>query len=163
MSLAYKPEIGSLSDVPNGAWYSDQTQTSTQALVEYIMTLNNTDFERGIQLQDSTKLRVSGTGLYNLMFSAQFYNSDGGGSSAAAEIWLKKNGTAIPHTGGKVSVTPNNPYTLPAWNYYIELVNNDYVQLAWTVTHAGINIQNNTSIGPGPSVPSLIVTLTQVG
>lgn len=163
MPITYKPTIGALSDVPNGAWHSDTTQVSTQTNHEYLMTFSTIEFERGIQLQDSSKLRVSNTGLYNLAFSAQLYNSDGGGNSAALEIWLKKNGTSLDHTGTRVSVIANHPYTVAAWNFYVSLANNDYVELAWAVNTAGINILSNTSFSPGPTIPSIIATMTQVG
>ena len=163
MPITYKPEIGSLSEVPNGAWYSTAAQNSTATNTEYIVTVNNTTFERGIRVVDGSKFTVDHSGLFFLMFSAQVYNSDGGGNSAAMEIWLKKNGTAVPYTGGRLSVTPNHPYAIPAWNYYIPLVVGDYLQLAWDTNTAGINLIPNTAIVPGSEIPSVIVTMTQVG
>ena len=166
MSYTYNTDMADvrllLSSIPAGSWYSTQSQNSTDDLVEYIMTVNNTDFERDIAVVDGSKFTVEYAGLYNLQFSAQIFNSDGGGNSAAIEIWLKKNGTTIPATGGKVSVTANHPHAIVAWNYFVPLAVGDYLQLAWTTNVIGINIIQNTSLGPGASVPSLIVTMSQV-
>lgn len=127
------------------------------------MTVNNQTFARDIVVLDGSKFTVSNSGLYNIQFSAQFYNSDGGGNSAAAEVWLKKNGTTVPHTGTRMSIRPNHPYVVASWNYFIDLAVNDYVQLAWDTNTAGINIVVNTAIAPGSDVPSVIVTMNQVG
>jgi hypothetical protein len=163
MPIVYKPEIGSLAEVPNGAWYSTQDQNSTATNTEYIMTVDNTTFERGIRVVDGSKFIVDNAGLYNLQFSAQFFNNNGGGGTAAVEIWLKKNGTTVAQTGTRLSATPNHPYVVAAWNLYVALAVSDYVQLAWDTNTADINLKKNTAITPGSEIPSLIVTMTQVG
>ena len=154
---------GVLGDIPAGSWLSTVSQNSASpALTEYLMSLNHTDFERFVRLEDGTKLRVFKAGLYNLQFSAQVYNSDGGGNSAAIEIWLKKNGVAIDNSGTKVSVTTNSPYKVAAWNFFVPMAVNDYVELAWMTNTVGINLISNTSMAGAPHIPSLIVTLNQV-
>ncbi len=166
MPLTYRPDglgYGNLSYVPCGSWYSTADQNSLATNTEYIMTVNNTVFARDIVVVDGSKFTVSNTGLYNLQFSAQVYNSDGGGGSAAMEIWLKKNGTTVPQTGTRLSVTPNHPYVVASWNFYIELAVGDYVQLAWDTNTIGINLVKNTVIAPGSDIPSVIVTMNQVG
>lgn len=163
MPITYKPTIAALADTPCGSWYSTDTFNSLATNTEYILTVNNQDFARDIVVVDGSKFTVANAGLYNLQFSAQIYNSNGGGGSAAMELWLKKNGTTVPQTGGRVSATPNHPYVVVAWNYYIALAVNDYLQLAWDTNTIGINIIPNTAIAPGSDIPSLIVTMNQVG
>lgn len=163
MPIAYNQTIGSISETPCGSWYSTATFNSSATNTEYILTVNNTTFARDIVVVDGSKFTVSNTGLYNLQFSAQIYNSNGGGGSAAMEIWLKKNGTTVPYSGGRMSATPNHPYVLASWNYFIELAVGDYLQLAWDTNTVGINIIPNTAITPGSDIPSLIVTMNQVG
>lgn len=155
--------MGGWDRMPVGSWYSTQDQESTATNTEYIMTVNNTIFARDIVVVDNSKFKVSQAGIYNLQFSAQVYNSDGGGGSAAMEIWLKKNGTAVPETGTRLSVTPNHPYVVASWNFFVEMAVDDYLQLAWDTNTAGINLKKNTTITPGSDIPSVIVTMNQVG
>lgn len=163
MSYIYKPVMGGWDTMPVGSWYSTQSQNSTATNTEYIMTVNNTDFARDIVVVDNSKFTVSQAGIYNLQFSVQIYNSDGGGNAAAMEIWIKKNGTVIPQTGGRLSVTPNHPYAIASWNYFLQAAVNDYFQLAWDTNTAGINLITNSAIVPGSDIPSVIVTMNQVG
>lgn len=163
MSYIYRPIMGGWDRMPVGSWYSTQDQNSAATNTEYIMTVNNTIFARDIVVVDNSKFKVSQAGIYNLQFSAQVYNSDGGGGSAAMEIWLKKNGTTVPQTGTRLSVTPNHPYVVAAWNFFVEAAVDDYFQLAWDTNTIGINIVKNTVIAPGSDIPSVIVTMNQVG
>ena len=163
MSYAYNQTLGAITDTPCGSWYSTSTFTTTATNTEYILTVNNTTFSRDIVVVNGSKFTVSNSGLYNLQFSAQIYNSNGGGGSAACEVWLKKNGSAVPQSGGRLSSTPNHPYVLASWNYFIELAVGDYLELAFDTNTAGINIIPNTAINPGSDIPSLIVTMNRVG
>lgn len=163
MPIAYNQVVGSVSETPCGSWYSTDAFNSTATNTEYILSVNNTVFARDIVVVDGSKFTVSNSGLYNLQFSAQVYNSDGGGNSAAIEIWLKKNGTTVPHTGTRVSATANHPYVVASWNFFADMAVGDYLQLAWDTNTAGINIVANTAIAPGSDIPSLIVTMNQVG
>lgn len=164
MTYTYQAEgsASALADVPAGTWFDTNTQTSTQANHEYIMLINEVDFERHISLIDGTKFKVERAGLYNFQFSAQFNNTDGGGNAAAVEVYIKKNGTAVANSGGKISITTNNREAIASWNYFLQLGATDYIQLAWVTTNAGINLVANSLITPGPAIPSLIVTMHQV-
>lgn len=163
MPIAFENVIGGPEDIPCGSWYSTQAQNSLATNTEYIVTVNNETFSRHIQVVDGSKFKVRRAGLYNFQFSAQVYNSDGGGNSAGMEIWLKKNGTTEPYTGTRLSVTPNHPYVVASWNFFIALGVDEYVQLAWDTNTIGINLVNNTVIAPGSEIPSVIITMHQVG
>jgi hypothetical protein len=163
MALSYNLALGAITDTPCGSWYSTSTFTSTATNTEYILGVNNQTFARDITVVDGSKFTVSNTGLYNFQFSAQVYNTGGGGSSAAIEIWLKKNGASVQHTGTRVSATSNHPYVVASWNFFEAMAVGDYLELAFDVNHAGINIVPNTAIAPGSDIPSLIVTMNQVG
>ena len=149
-------------DVPAGSWYSTETQTTPDALTETIVSYDQTEFERDIELVDTTKIKVRYAGLYNVQFSIQLYNTGGGGSSAAVELWLKKNGVAVDWTGTRVSVTSNSPYKVASWNYFVEMAVEDYVELAWEATGSNIQVDATTPLNGGPNIPSVIVTVNQV-
>lgn len=162
MPISYNQVIGSISETPCGSWYSTQDQFPTNADTPQAMTVNNQVFARDIVVVDGSKFTVSNTGLYNVQFSAQMYNSDGGGNSAHSHIWLSKNGTAVADTASRISITPNHPYAIPAWNFYIALAVGDYVQLEFEVNTVGIGLEYEAA-NATPGIPSVIVTINQVG
>jgi hypothetical protein len=80
---------------------------------------------------------------------------------------LAKNGVAMPDTNTKVTVTANNPYFVAAWNFFVDASQNDYYELMWSSTdnHTVIEYEApvTTPAGVHPAVPSLILTVNQVG
>jgi hypothetical protein len=164
MPITYKPEIGSLSEVPNGSWQSlvDQSAGVTPD-VELIVGFDSIDFERGMRLTSGNRLYVDNSGLYNVQFALQFYNTGGGGGTALTHIWFKVNGTAVPETGMRQSVTTNNPYQVASRDFFLTLVSGDYLQLAWSTNHIGIELYHENASGIIPVVPSAVLTLQQVG
>ena len=165
MPISYYPTVDAplnpLSSVPAGSWWSDQTQAPLNADEPIVLTLNHTDFERYVTLVGGTGVKVLRTGLYNLQWSGQVYNSDGGGSSAHAELWLRKNGVDIPGSAGRISATTNNRYVLPAWNYFLSLAVNDVIELVYMTNTVGIDIVELPTDGT-PGTASLLVTISQV-
>ena len=165
MPISFMPSSSNaasvLSNVPAGSWWSDQNHTPTVANTPIVLTLNHTDFERYTTLVSGSGIKVKRAGLYNLQWSAQIYNSDGGGSTAHAEVWLRKNGVDVPGSAGRISVTTNNRYALPAWNYYLSLAVDDVIELVYQNSNVGIDVVYLTSNGT-PGTASLLVTISQV-
>lgn len=166
MPLTYRPDdygTSNLGSVPNGSWQSLSDQFATVADDEYIVSFNSTDFERYVLLQDTNKIRVSQTGLYNIQYAVQFHNSGGGGTNAHAHLWFKKNGTAVDESGIRQSVTTNSAYQVASRDFYLTLNTNDYIQLAWSVNHTNISLYHEAASGVVPVVPSVVLTIGQVG
>jgi hypothetical protein len=163
MPLGYNQVVGAITDTPCGSWQSLEDQFATVADDEYIATFNGTDFERDMVLTAGTKVYVSNSGLYNVQYALQFHNSGGGGSSAHAHVWLKKNGTTIAETGTRQSVTTNSPFGVCSRDFFITLAVNDYIEVAWSVNHTNINLYHEDADAPVPVVPSVVLTVHQVG
>jgi hypothetical protein len=85
----------------------------------------------------------------------------GEGMEQLAQVWLAKNGLAVPQSNTKVSVNRNSPYIVAAWNFLVSLQAQDYVQLMWATDNTQIKIKSSAA-SPGPSVPGVILTVTQV-
>lgn len=165
MPISYMPTIETttmavMGDVPAGSWWSDETQAPLVANTPIVLSMNNTDFERHISLIDGTGIQVIRAGLYNFQWSGQIYNSDGGGTTAHAEVWVRVNGVDIPGSTGRISVTTNNRYALPAWNYFLPLGANDTVELMYQNSNVGIDVVELPAMSP--TAASLIVTIVQV-
>ena len=159
---------GNISCTPAyGQFWSNLTQTVSSANTAYTFLLNNTDGHNLIELgsgASNSRIIINKTGLYNIQFSAQIDKTAGGGSSTAY-IWFKKNGTAIPDTGGFFSLD-NTVQTVQSWNIMANVVAaGDYYEIAYAATNTNFRfptLAGNVSIGYSAS-PSIIVTVTPVG
>lgn len=147
-----------------GAWQDTTNQTAAAINTGYAITFNTTDVTDGITLVSNSRITVPSTGIYNLQFSAQFVNTDS--SIQDIDVWVKKNGTNIAGTDGQVSV-PNrhgsvDGHALPAWNYFLSLAANDYVELFWSTTSTTVSLQALPASGPHPAAASVIATIHRV-
>jgi len=111
----------------------------------------------------TSQIVVANTGIYNLQFSSQLDKSDSGVD--IANFWLRRNGTDIPSSAGNLSLQGNSPaYMMAAWNYVIQLVAGDIIELYWASADANMSIYSEpiqTSPYPHPAIQSTILTITQ--
>lgn len=149
-----------------GAWHSDQTQTASTT-VGTAITYDVQDVTDSVTLVSGSRITVPVTGIYNLQFSAQLKNEDN--AQHIATIWVKVNGTDLGSSASQVTVPSRKTsniygYALPAWNFFLDLNANDYVELYWLVENTQVTMPAlPASVTPAyPSIPSVIVTIAQV-
>jgi hypothetical protein len=142
-----------------GSFYDNTNQNNDTGNVNY-MQLNNTASNNHVSIVNGDEITVDFTGVYDIQFSAQFIQV--GGGTHNMEVWLEKNGVTVPDSGGVVTFTGNNTKLVVGWNYVEPLQAGDYVKLVWWSSFSGIDIIALPSEGPGPSVPSVIVSVVQV-
>jgi hypothetical protein len=141
-----------------GAFYSTVTQSGSAA-VSQSMTFNTTDISQGVSLNGGgTQMIVANGGTYNIQFSAQLLADTGADD---VYIWLKKNGTNISNTAGRVTLA-NNDELMAAWNYVVEANASDYFELVFQSTGGDAVLLSNPATGNIPGIPSIIATVTQV-
>jgi hypothetical protein len=150
---------------PYGAFQSvvDQTITANTATA---MTLDTTDYTNGVYLSNSSRMNVRNNGVYNLQWSGQFQNTDN--QLHDVSVWLRKNGTDIVGSTGLISV-PNSHggvdgHTIAGWNYFLELVKDDYIEIYWSATNAAVSLQfYSAQTSPTrPSTASVIATMNYI-
>jgi len=111
----------------------------------------------------TSQIVVSNTGIYNLQFSSQMDKSDAGVDYV--HFWLRKNGTDVTASAGIISLQGNAPaYMMAAWNYLIELIAGDIIELYWASADINMSIINETaqtSPFAHPAVQSTILSITQ--
>jgi len=111
----------------------------------------------------TSQIVVSNTGIYNLQFSSQMDKSDSGVDYV--NFWLKRNGTDVTASSGVISLQGNSPaYMMAAWNYLIELIAGDIIELYWASADINMSIINETAqTSPfvHPAIQSTILTITQ--
>ena len=152
--------------MPYGAFQSVADQAIATANTAYAMTLDTTDYSNGVTLSNSSRLNVKNSGVYNFQWSGQFNNTDT--QIHDVSVWLRKNGTDVTGSTGVIFV-PNSHggvdgHTIVGWNYFLELANNDYIELYWSSTSTNISLQfypSQTS-PTRPSTASLIATMNYI-
>jgi hypothetical protein len=159
--------ISSSGTTAYGQFFSNVTQTVTSANTEYRFSFNNIDLASNVSLgtgASNSRVIINQTGLYNIQFSAQVDKALGGGTTASASIWFKKNGTAIPSTTGFVTLD-QNLQVVQSWNILANATSGDYFEIAYAASANVFSfpaLPANVSVGY-PATPSIIVTVTPVG
>lgn len=143
-------------------FYDTQTHTNPVASAENLVEFDTTAEAFGITVEGTppTQIKVSKGGVYNFQFSSQFDVS--GGGSAAAYVWFKVNGTALPYTATKIVVGGPNAETVAAWNYLVTMQAGDYFELAWSSSDTDMILLAEAAASPVPAVPSTIMTVTYI-
>ena len=150
---------------PYGAFQSSVDQTAVVNTAT-VMTFNVTDYSNAVSVVSSSRMTVTTAGIYDLQWSGQFENTDT--QLHDASVWIRINGTDVVGSNSLTSV-PNkhggiNGHTIAAWNYFIELQANQYVELWWSTDDVQVSLQAYAA-GTGPTRPttaSVIATLTFV-
>lgn len=149
----------------SASYYStaDQGPQASEDTVQ-AFTYNNTDWQTGVLLQNSSQIKMLSAGKYNIAFSAQLYQTNNTGN---VNIWLNKNGSPMANTNTKVTMNSNNHYLVAAWNFFVDAAADDYYELIWSSssTHTSIQYDAAATINGNvhPAIPSIILTVNQVG
>lgn len=149
-----------------GSFYHTSSIVATALSTPTTMSLNETDFAYGVSISGSTydKIKFASGGYYDIQFSAQMAKNTG--TTSTVYIWIRKNELDIPWSNTGVTLAGgSNDVATPAWNWLVSASAGDYYQLMWSVVGSSNNtfITASNSIGGGPEVPSLIVTVNRVG
>ena len=140
-----------------GAFQSGVSQSGS-ANVSQSMNFEVTDISSGVSIASNSQITLANSGTYNIQFSAQ---TQATGGADNLYIWLKKNGTNVNGSAGNVEIA-NNQEVIAAWNYVVDAAAGDYFELAWQAGNTGTILLTETATGNIPSVPSVILTVTQV-
>jgi hypothetical protein len=164
-------QIATIGDVNAGrfgasASYHSRVTQGPQASANLVQpfTFSTTDWQTGIERVDNTKIKMLNAGKYNIAFSAQLVQ---GNNNGTVNIWLNKNGTPMAYTNTKLVIESNATYTVAAWNFFVDAAADDYYELIWSSssTHTTIQYDPAQTINGNlhPEIPSIIVTVNQVG
>ena len=137
-----------------GSWYDDADQTTTANTTTPMNVYHGSG--TGISIVDNSKLKVDYAGTYNIQFSVQLDQSSGAGHHIF--IWFRKNGTDIPWSNSEVAIQGTTAEAIPSWNFIVDLVANDYIQVMYQVTNANVYLKA-VAAGTMPGIPSVIITM----
>lgn len=145
-----------------GAFEDTTTQTAVSINTAYGVKLGVTDLSNGVTISNNTRIKIANAGIYNIQFSLQLEKT-GGSGNMIADIWLRKNGVNLDGTTGKVVLTgsANASPVVASWNYVISVSSNDSLELMWATSNDNVVIKASPATSPHPSIPSVILTVTQ--
>lgn len=146
-----------------GSFLDLQTQTNTSPGNPLPILLRTTDLSSGVSVDDDTKVTVNQAGVYNIAFSAQLTKTDSG--TDTIYIWLRVNGTDVPDSNTALILIGNGAKQVAAWNFVVALGAGEHATLMWASLDANARIVyvDDTATPYGPAIPSMIVTVNQVG
>jgi hypothetical protein len=111
----------------------------------------------------TSQIVCANTGIYNIQFSSQMDKSDAGVDYV--NFWLRKNGADVTESAGVISLQGNAPaYMMAAWNYLVQLVAGDVIELYWASADVNMEIIHEpaqTIPFAHPAIQSTILTITQ--
>lgn len=147
------------ASLATASYYSTVTQGPWVANAINALTLNSTDWQSGIVLQNGSQIKITNAGKYNIAFSAQLQQTN---SQGTTQIWLAKNGNPVSWTNTKVVISANNPFQASAWNFFVDANAGDYYELMFSSSDNHTIVLAAPAVGSYPAIPSLIVTVNQV-
>lgn len=158
--------LASFSRVYGG--FSSTTDQTGSISAGTAMTFDTIDIADGVTLASSSRLVVPNAGVFNVQFSAQLRNVEN--AQQDATIWFRVNGVDVANSATQITIPARKSagiygYGVAAWNVFLNLAANDYVEIMWLPTIATMTIESlPLSTSPAyPAIPSVIATVNQVG
>lgn len=159
------PIVGSTSQtaLPYGNVSSTDTQHVTGANIATVATFNIIEDANNVTILDNSKIVAQRSGDYFFQFSAQIAKS--GGSSAQADIWLRKNGVDIPRTNSRATLQGNPNEVLVTLNYILDLDPDDYIEVVFSSAASDVALTAHMGLTSPtrPDIPSIIATINLIG
>jgi len=142
----------------SGAFYDTTTQSAAAINTAYAITLNSTSLTQGVSIGTPTsRVYVDRTGSYNIQFSLQLVSTNA--ASKDVYIWADVNGTSVPESATKLTLSGSSNAYVAAWNFVIRMSAGDYFRLMWSTSNTNVQITRIAASAPVPAIPSVILTV----
>ena len=142
----------------SGAFYDTTTQSAAAINTAYAITLDNTSLTQGVSIGTPTsRVYVDRTGSYNIQFSLQLVSTNA--ASKDVYIWADVNGTSVPESATKLTMSGSSNAYVAAWNFVIRMSAGDYFRLMWSTSNTNVQIAAVAASAPVPAIPSVILTV----
>lgn len=142
-----------------------QTQThaaNTATPMEFDTVVENF----GIGVEDGVKITFGVSGLFNIQFSAQLYNTDS--QEHDVSIWIARDGTNEPDSCTDLTVPSKhgafNGAAVAAWNFFYRAKKGEYCRILWSCPSNNVYIANipARTTPTRPATPAIILTVNKV-
>jgi len=152
---------------PYGQFANTSDQVAPSAGSSAVVLWDTTILSNGMFLSNSTRINVRNAGVYDVSFSLQLSNSTN--DHQHADVWLRINGVDLANSGSRFGIGPRKSTGDPSaviasMNKYVNLVANDYIEIAGSVSNVGVTLEHfpaDTGI-PRPAIPAAIIDVQYV-
>ena len=154
------------NNYPYGTFEERADITFATANTPQVLDLSESEYTIGMSLA-SNRITVDYAGIYDVDISALISNQNN--QIQDAFIWVRKNGTDVPHSATKFSVIESHGgvegHMPVAVNHPLELEEDDYIEIVAAVVDTDVRLEYRaaqTSPFTMPSVPALMVNLQMI-
>ena len=148
-SLSVVYDYGSFYDTAKQA--ANAVSTATAIKFSFNGLLNNITVQPNTSGQP-TKITVVHAGVYKVCYAIQMIKPDLGVDEAS--VWIRRNGSAYLNTNTNFNISGSGIKNLLAGNYLVDLGDNDYVELYFSVKNIS-TAATATAAQAGPSRPAM--------
>lgn len=158
-SLSVVYDYGSFYDTAKQG--ANAVSSATAIKFSYNGLLNNISVQPNTSGQ-SSKITVLHAGVYRVQYSIQMIKSDLGVDEAS--VWIRRNGSAYVNTNTNFNIAGSNIKNLLTGNYLVDLGDNDYIELYFSVKNISTAATGNTAqASPSrPATPSAYIILQKL-
>ena len=157
MSVVY--DYGSFYDTAKQA--ASAVSSATAIKFSYDGLLNNISVQPNTSGQPS-KITVLHAGVYKVQYAIQIIKTDVGVDELS--VWIRRNGSAYVNTNTNFNISGSNIKNLLTGNYLVDLGDNDYIELYFSVKNISTAATGTTAqTSPSrPATPSVYINLQKL-
>ena len=146
-----------------GSFVDLASQTNTAPNSALPVLVRQTLLSNGVTVAEGSKITVTQSGVYNIAFSLQVTKTDAGVDTVF--VWLRTGGTDVPASNTGLRLSGGGDKQVAAWNFVVEIPAGGNAELIWSSADANALLlyEDDASTPLGPAIPSVIVTVNQVG
>jgi hypothetical protein len=149
----------SLTNSPNGLFFSTVDQTLAAVDTGYPITFNVTYLNNNVALQtaSTSKIAVAVGGVYNFQLSAQLKSTNA--SAKDVQIWIKRNNVTIGYSAHKYTIEGSDNHMNASWNFNIDLAANEYIEMQWGADDTTVTLESIPASAPYPAAASVVMAV----
>jgi hypothetical protein len=155
-----------LSGLAYGQFESTVDQTAVADTATVITFSTSSAFNAGVTLSSSTQLVCAAAGIYEVVLSLQFANSDS--TNHTGSFWFRKNGADIANSAFIVVVpkSADGGVTFAEATILEQLTAGQYIECVFAVSNAATKLDYTAASGASPvrpAIPSAVATVKRIG
>jgi len=146
----------------HAAYYTTATYTAAAANTAYPINWENTAYEQHVDIDGTYPSRIvfEHAGIYQIDFSCELQSTNS--SSKSVYIFPRINGTDIPYSTIKHSITANGESKVVSRSGIFTVEAGDYLEAMYAVTDTALRIQGTAATAFAPAAPSATIVISEV-
>ena len=146
----------------HAAYYTTATYTAAAANTAYPINWENIAYEQHVDIDGTYPSRIvfEHAGIYQIDFSCELQSTNS--SSKSVYIFPRINGTDIPYSTIKHSITANGESKVVSRSGIFTVEAGDYLEAMYAVTDTALRIQGTAATAFAPAAPSASIVISEV-